>query len=237
VAAGVDDRWPREDDRVFHSTPSTATGRGDWLGGLLNEQMDASGLMYRRNRYYDPQTGRFTQEDPIGIAGGLNVYGYAAGDPVSYSDPYGLSPESGKDDDPRDLPKIINQLARVTRLTPGQVQRQLQSEDGLSLRAGTRLDFGGGTVLTAREGNVLRLSADGSTATGSGFEFAARGHSGSISRIEMDFHGPGEPTTVSLEGRTRRVIRFSGTITFGRGLEANPTACRFRGGPIVVTRC
>lgn len=64
----------------------------DWFGGLLNEQKDASGLMYRRNRYYDPQTGRFTQEDPIGIAGGLNVYGYAAGDPVSYSDPYGLSP-------------------------------------------------------------------------------------------------------------------------------------------------
>ncbi|HEX6910739.1 MAG TPA: RHS repeat-associated core domain-containing protein [Longimicrobium sp.] len=66
------------------------SGRGDWFGGLLNEQKDASGLMYRRNRYYDPQTGRFTQEDPIGIAGGLNVYGYAAGDPVSYSDPYGL---------------------------------------------------------------------------------------------------------------------------------------------------
>ena len=93
VAPGVDDRWPGEDDRVFHSTPSTPTGRGDWLGGLLNEQMDASGLMYRRNRYYDPQTGRFTQEDPIGIAGGLNVYGYGAGDPVSYSDPYGLAPE------------------------------------------------------------------------------------------------------------------------------------------------
>ncbi|HEX6910742.1 MAG TPA: RHS repeat-associated core domain-containing protein [Longimicrobium sp.] len=54
----------------------------DWFGGLLNEQKDASGLMYRRNRCYDPQTGRFTQEDPIGIAGGLNVYGYAAGDPV-----------------------------------------------------------------------------------------------------------------------------------------------------------
>lgn len=94
VAPGVDDRWPGEDDRVFHSTPSAPAGRGDWLGGLLNEQVDASGLMYRRNRYYDPQTGRFTQEDPIGIAGGLNVYGYAAGDPVSYSDPYGLCPES-----------------------------------------------------------------------------------------------------------------------------------------------
>jgi hypothetical protein len=43
-----------------------------------------------RNRYYDPATGQFTQPDPIGIAGGLNVYGFAAGDPIGYADPYGL---------------------------------------------------------------------------------------------------------------------------------------------------
>ncbi len=95
-AAGLDVRWPGQDDRVFHNGGG-ATGRGDWMGGLLNEMRDASGLMYRRNRYYDPQTGRFTQEDPIGIAGGLNVYGYAAGDPVSYSDPYGLCAQSASD--------------------------------------------------------------------------------------------------------------------------------------------
>jgi uncharacterized protein RhaS with RHS repeats len=46
--------------------------------------------MYMRNRYYDPQSGQFTQPDPIGLAGGLNAYGFAAGDPVSYADPYGL---------------------------------------------------------------------------------------------------------------------------------------------------
>jgi uncharacterized protein RhaS with RHS repeats len=34
----------------------------------------------------------FTQEDPIGLAGGLNLYGYANGDPVNFSDPFGLSP-------------------------------------------------------------------------------------------------------------------------------------------------
>jgi uncharacterized protein RhaS with RHS repeats len=51
--------------------------------------------MYMRNRYYDPATGQFTQTDPIGIAGGLNTYGFAAGDPVSYSDPYGLSATGG----------------------------------------------------------------------------------------------------------------------------------------------
>jgi hypothetical protein len=51
---------------------------------------DASGLLYKRNRYYSPETGQFTQTDPIGIAGGLNTYGFVAGDPISYSDPYGL---------------------------------------------------------------------------------------------------------------------------------------------------
>src|SRR5690606_35922313 len=43
--------------------------------------------------YYDPNTGQFTQEDPIGIAGGLNLYGFADGDPITYSDPFGLCPD------------------------------------------------------------------------------------------------------------------------------------------------
>ncbi|HET7464624.1 MAG TPA: hypothetical protein VFJ82_25505, partial [Longimicrobium sp.] len=42
-----------------------------WFGSLLTSQRDASGLLYRRNRMYDPRTGRFTQEDPIGLAGGF----------------------------------------------------------------------------------------------------------------------------------------------------------------------
>ena len=61
-----------------------------WMGDLPLGAPTGSGLQYMRNRYYDPQTGRFTQEDPIGLAGGLNAYGYAAGDPITYSDPFGL---------------------------------------------------------------------------------------------------------------------------------------------------
>jgi hypothetical protein len=37
--------------------------------------------------------GRFTQEDPIGLAGGLNLYGYAGGDPINNHDPFGLECE------------------------------------------------------------------------------------------------------------------------------------------------
>lgn len=37
-----------------------------------------------------PAAAPFTQEDPIGLAGGLNLYGFAGGDPVTFSDPFGL---------------------------------------------------------------------------------------------------------------------------------------------------
>jgi len=63
-----------------------------WWGSIVRGTADASGLQYLRNRYYDPKTGRFTQLDPIGLAGGMNLYGFAAGDPVNFSDPFGLLP-------------------------------------------------------------------------------------------------------------------------------------------------
>lgn len=36
-----------------------------------------TGLHYNTIRYYDPQAGRFTQPDPIGLAGRFNLYQYA----------------------------------------------------------------------------------------------------------------------------------------------------------------
>lgn len=41
-------------------------------------------------RYYDPATGRFLQRDPIGIAGGWNIYEYAGSRPLAGVDPEGL---------------------------------------------------------------------------------------------------------------------------------------------------
>ena len=37
--------------------------------------------------------------DPIGLAGGLNLYGYGAGDPINNSDPFGLCPPADKNED------------------------------------------------------------------------------------------------------------------------------------------
>jgi hypothetical protein len=48
-------------------------------------------LYYMRNRWYEPRTGRFLSEDPIGLAGGINPYGFAGADPVNKADPTGLA--------------------------------------------------------------------------------------------------------------------------------------------------
>jgi RHS repeat-associated protein len=85
--------WPAPHVWVTRETRNRSiNGPNAWMGTLIDGMRDNSGHMYMRNRYYDPATGRFTQEDPIGLAGGLNAYGFANGDPVSYTDPYGLCP-------------------------------------------------------------------------------------------------------------------------------------------------
>jgi RHS repeat-associated protein len=60
------------------------------LGYAAREWDATAGLYQVRARWYDPHTGRFVSEDPIGLAGGINVYAYALNSPVNYTDPSGL---------------------------------------------------------------------------------------------------------------------------------------------------
>jgi len=83
--------WPAFTEGLYYNlTNNNLFPPISWMGSLLDSKRDLSGLLYARNRFVDPVTGRFTQEDPLGLAGGLNLYGFAGGDPVNYSDPFGL---------------------------------------------------------------------------------------------------------------------------------------------------
>ncbi len=57
---------------------------------MQGQQLDAeTGLFYNRYRYYDPAGGRYITQDPIGLAGGVNLYGYV-GNPNQWVDSLGL---------------------------------------------------------------------------------------------------------------------------------------------------
>jgi RHS repeat-associated protein len=57
---------------------------------FTGRENDGNGLYYYRARYYDPIRSQFLSEDPLGLAGGLNLFAYVAGNPVNFGDPSGL---------------------------------------------------------------------------------------------------------------------------------------------------
>jgi RHS repeat-associated protein len=68
--------------------------------GFSNQRQpnaNATNLSFYRNRVYDQNTGRWLQEDPAGIGGGLNTYQFNGNNPTSYTDPFGLCPEGNND--------------------------------------------------------------------------------------------------------------------------------------------
>jgi len=64
---------------------STTTNSFAYTG----RELDATGLYFYRARYYNPALQRFISEDPIGLAGGMNVYAYGQNDPQDNVDPSG----------------------------------------------------------------------------------------------------------------------------------------------------
>jgi len=55
-----------------------------------------TGLHFNRFRYYSPELGRFLQVDPVGIDGGINLYAYCGGNPLTRVDLDGLGRGGGK---------------------------------------------------------------------------------------------------------------------------------------------
>jgi RHS repeat-associated protein len=60
--------------------------------GVMNE---GNGLTSMRERPYEAHLARFTSADPIGVAGGANLYGYTRNGPVSFIHPTGMEPILG----------------------------------------------------------------------------------------------------------------------------------------------
>jgi RHS repeat-associated protein len=73
---------------ILNQTNAAVSDRYLWTG----QQFDSvTGLQFNRARYYDPATGRWTTEDPLGFAAGdTNLYRYVQDQPTRFTDPSGL---------------------------------------------------------------------------------------------------------------------------------------------------
>ena len=64
--------------------------------GQPNRLTDDATPTSNRRSYGGDGRSQFTQEDPLGLAGGMNAYGFGNGDPVNYGDPFGLCGHKGE---------------------------------------------------------------------------------------------------------------------------------------------
>ncbi len=91
INPGPDGRWFTDDD-VLLSKQTAEAGNVPPLCPYVftGQRLDLeSKLYYYKARHYNPSLGRFVQRDPIGYAGGMNLYEYCGGMPTAATDPSG----------------------------------------------------------------------------------------------------------------------------------------------------
>jgi RHS repeat-associated protein len=112
--AGADSTWFTNDD-VLSTTVTTGSnaGTGAPVSNVNNSRLytgqywvpldvlDATdpdnpvselgtGVQYSKNRWYQPELGRWLSRDPIGYSAGISLYGYGISSPVKFLDTFGL---------------------------------------------------------------------------------------------------------------------------------------------------
>jgi RHS repeat-associated protein len=124
--------------------PYTYTGR----------EFDAEGGQYHyRVRNYDSRLGRFLEEDPIGLRGGINLFGYVRNNPVRYNDPFGLCACPGGVWDQEFGDSQVS-IAFGGYFSIGKVNYTCRSKPSLKCR-GRQTCFGGGPIVGAGlSGNI-----------------------------------------------------------------------------------
>lgn len=125
-----------------------------------------TGLHYNHHRYYNPDTGRYTTQDPLGLVPTPNPTTYPH-NPTRYTDPHGLAPYPSKDGDPDPLvPEVVN---AIDKRYPGHVidvGRKVYRDDGTVLtdldvlvrNAIIEVKSGKGKGLTAQVERLLEAS-------------------------------------------------------------------------------
>jgi RHS repeat-associated protein len=140
-----------------------------------------SGLHYNYNRYYDPNSGQYLSQDPIGLAGGFRTQAYVA-DPVHWVDPLGLAPCVGNA-----AGKNVTQLPQLKGKTPTEIGKIL-TENGYTRRNPANIK------------NERWVHPDGSEVQIHKYGSPSVHKSGDNAHVHKDFGKHGEGTPINDRG-------------------------------------
>lgn len=98
-------------------------------------------LHYNYFRYYEPETGRYISPDPIGLAGGINIFEYANSNAMELVDPTGENPIIKKI-----IKEVLEKNSRTKETKKGANRIDRKQVDDAAKQAGIpkdrRHDFG-----------------------------------------------------------------------------------------------
>jgi RHS repeat-associated protein len=199
-----------------------------------------TGLYYNRNRWYDAVTGRFLSEDPLGLAGGINLYAYAAKNPVDNTDPFGLFPctheQANRGECAKPLQGIVASVCRQTlcgwlrfgAVAAGSViaMRLFEPPHAASLPSAQTVQCVGGLGLTT--GGTASSLKEAEFIRGSGDNLEWRGKNGNWYRKGWGGNGAtgGRNAIVATGQAARTAGRAFGAGSVGMGLLSAGAAVR-----------
>ncbi len=210
-------------------TVGTISSETGFTGASTPNQ--TGGFVYLRNRWYDPQTGRFLTQDPIGLAGGVNLYAYAGNSPIMFTDPFGLCPCLGSFVDPKVVFNMLSQMA--FQALPYEQQRALVLEmahknAGGPILVGSLLS-GGGEARMLFNGTRTALRSLLKTST-------MEGVSGAQGLRVLDRLGKGAVDRVSIIGGSDGTVTLNMTRIYNRGSTVTRTIIDASGKELSVVR-
>jgi RHS repeat-associated protein len=125
---------------TFDSFGKTTASSGSLTNPFqyAGREFDAeTGLYYMRARYFDPATGRFISEDPVGFDGGGDFYEYSFNEPTTFTDPFGLQTQAPTAPPPVKAPPVSPPKAPpVPKPTPPRVVPEPVAPEPLPLPEG-----------------------------------------------------------------------------------------------------
>nr|MBA2669756.1 RHS domain-containing protein [Gemmatimonadota bacterium] len=194
---------------------------------------EETGLHYNRYRYYDPELNRYLTQDPLGLIGGPNPYGYV-NDPLTATDPLGLAGDDPLVDSLQQRTQDIRSgnpnlgpndtVAAVHYDGPGGQAIQTQGVNGRHDTTVTPTHPGlQRTPTQTGLGAVTPTHAEGRALTRLGNEMHARGQAGGSATMYVDrapcptYCRPQLQKVACRLGVTLRVVWPGGERTFHPG--------------------